>query len=77
MWFTMHILSENFLWRSVDDMNVRSSQKMRRCCNFQKSARERLVESIGLRLVQPPQTACYGNEHHLLTCPHQRDHPLS
>ena len=21
--------------------------------------------------------SCYGNEHHLLTCLHQRDHPLS
>ena len=28
------------------------------CCNFQKAARERLVESTGLRLMQPPRTAC-------------------
>ena len=28
------------------------------CCNFQEAAGERLVESTGLRLMQPPRTAC-------------------
>ena len=28
------------------------------CCNFQKAARERLIKSAGLRLMQPPRTAC-------------------
>ena len=28
------------------------------CCNFQKSARERLVGSTRLRLMQPLRTAC-------------------
>ena len=28
------------------------------CCNFQKTARKRFVESAGLRLMPPPRTAC-------------------
>ena len=28
------------------------------CCNFPKAARERLVESAGLRLMPPPRTRC-------------------
>ena len=28
------------------------------CCNFPKAARERLVESAGLRLMPPPRTSC-------------------
>ena len=30
----------------------------RMCCNFPKAARERLVESAGLRLIPPPRTSC-------------------
>ena len=35
-----------FLWRAVD-----KDGDVRMCCNFQKSARERLVESTRLRLM--------------------------
>ncbi len=31
---------------------------VRMCCNFQKSARERLVGSTGPHLMQPLRTAC-------------------
>ena len=30
----------------------------RMCCNFPKTARERLIESAGLRLMPPPRTSC-------------------
>ena len=36
----------------------KSDHSHRMCCNFQKSARERLVGSTRLRLMQPLRTAC-------------------
>ena len=44
---------------------------------FKKRQESDGLGSTNLRLMQPPRTAGYGNELHLLTCPHQRDHPLS
>ena len=35
-----------------------TDDEIRMCCNFQKTARERLVGSTRLRLMQPPRTAC-------------------
>ena len=37
---------------------VRTKKNIWMCCNFQKAARERWVESSGRRLMQPPRTAC-------------------
>ena len=38
------------IWRAVTQLGM--------CCNFPKAARERLVESAGLRLMPPPRTSC-------------------
>ena len=40
----------------VEPGRFKASEGM--CCNFPKAARERLVESAGLRLMPPPRTSC-------------------
>ena len=42
----------------ADAMRALGHRFTRMCCNFQKAARERLIKSAGLRLMQPPRTAC-------------------
>ena len=54
-WWNDRKPNESSLWESKIYLG---EQFFRMCCNFQKAARERLVESTGLRLMQPPRTAC-------------------
>ena len=42
----------------LQELDERQQELTGMCCNFQKAARERLIKSAGLRLMQPPRTAC-------------------
>ena len=42
----------------TNPVRVIAEEDQRMCCNFPKAARERLVESAGLRLMPPPRTSC-------------------